>query len=292
VTGSGRAPGLPTLIARLLVEPDLLDALHRHDLPMLQRGLTADPALLTAICRLDVAGLTHYLRIVQRKRLEVIEPIFPASLPAAREQYGVDRLAAGFWRWYRQPASVPVKDVHADVATAWTGYAEHLAGAGPLAWLGDLSRYEQMRWRAVFYSVAPPVDGPERPERPERNRQNGRAAAEPAMGTARPALIPGASVAVFACDVPVLLKSLLDGGPPAPTPRPTRLITWYGAGRISTLRLGAAAGAVLLGCDGTRTIDQIAAAVSADDPVDVARVATLVRDLVRAGALRMAGEVG
>lgn len=279
MTGLEQLAAVPTLIARLLTEPDLLDALDRRDMTVLRRDLTVEPALLTVVCGLDVAGLRHYLRILQHKRLEVIEPIFSASLPAARDHYGVDGLAAGFWQWYQQPATVAVHDVHADIATAWTGYAGHLADRGQFGWLGDLTRYELMRWRAVFYSVAPPDDHCEG-DRSRRTRT------QPAAGMSRPELIPGASAALFAFDVPVLLKSLLEGGSPPPR-RATRLITWYRPGRVSTLRLGTGAYAALLACDGSRTVDQIAAAVSADATVGGARVAMLVRELVQAGALRL-----
>jgi hypothetical protein len=265
---------MPALIAHLLVEPDLLDALARRDLPVLHEHLSADPAQISALAALDVRALKHYQRVLQRKRLEMLEPIFLASLPAAREQYGFDALAASFWDWYRQPESVPVPDLLAKLAAAWTGYAARLASSGPLDWLGDLSRYEHLRWKAVFFSEPP-----------------GALAPPPSLsGTARPVFGPGSTVATFDFDTPVLRRSLLDGVPPPP-PRTTRLVTWCTPeGRGSVLRLGARACAALMMCDGSRSIAEIAASVGGGNAEGASRIAELLHSLVTDGALRLTGE--
>src|SRR5262249_4697631 len=141
--------GVPALLARLLTETDLLDALARRDFATLRQDLTAEPAHLALIEAIDVAAIRFYLRRLQRKRLEGIGAIFPASLPAARNKYGADNLAADFWQWYQPPAAVLVHEALVSVAAEWTRFAGHLAQRGQLGWLGDLSRYEMMRWRAV-----------------------------------------------------------------------------------------------------------------------------------------------
>jgi len=257
---------MPALIARLLVEPDLLDALERHDTDALPSELVAELDTLSAV---DVRGLRTYQKLLQLKRLEVIEAIFPASLPAARGQYGVDGLAAGFWRFYRQPDTVPVHDIHREVAEAWVRYAKLLSGEGILAWLGDLGGYELMRFRAVFDAgpVAPLVGPPQM------------------LADARPVLISGASVAAFAFDVPGLRRSLLDAHPVGrPEPRVTRLLSWYRPDSgLNTSRLGASAAAVLLACDGSRTVGHIVDTVAG--PAKRDQVVELVRRLALAGAL-------
>jgi hypothetical protein len=271
MTSDGRTD-MPGLIARLLMEPALLHALEHHDMALLRRELTDDVVSLATLAALDLPAVRHYRRVLQRKRLEIIEPIFIASLPAARAQYGVDPLAIAFWHWYQQAAGVPVHDVHADVAAAWTRFAAHLARRGPLGWLGDLSRYEFMRWSAVFHAAAPDARGLE----------------ETRPGPAYPVLSPGTSVSVFQVDVPSLLRTAIDGNP-VPTPAVTRLITWSNpGGGVNTARLGRAAHDTLRACDGSRTIDQVAATVGGGrDGTAHSRMVALLHDLARAGAVRL-----
>ncbi len=266
MTGAGPADGLPSLLARLLTAPDLLDALDRRDLAMLRRELTDVPEHLAAITAMDVAGFRFYLRRLQRKRLEGIENIFPASLPAARRAYGADALAAEFWRWYQPPATAAAHEVPGLLVTAWTELTERLARRGPLGWLGDLSRYEVMRWRA--YTAAP------RPELPQEQAGN-------------PVFAPGTGVGTFAVDPAELLRTAADGSP-VPSRVTTRLITWHvPPSGIQTARLGAAVYEAVLACDGSRTTDQAAARASAGRPDACPRLAAALRDLVQAGALRL-----
>jgi hypothetical protein len=275
VTGPAPTSRGPALLARLLTEPDLLSALERRDFAALCRDLTADTAELSELAALDVGAIQHYLRLLQRKRLEIIEPAFPASLPVARKQYGADDLAASFWRWYRQPATVPAHDIHADTAAAWSRFAVHLAQLGPVHWLGDLSRYELMRWASVFYA--------ERPGATEWKDERWRG---------RPVLAPGARVAEFEVDVTLLLRTAAAGSPEV-APTVTRLITWPApAGGIKTARLGAAAYQALLACDGSRPIEQIGAMVGSGRDQAGSRIAASLNDLVRAGALRLSDGEG
>jgi hypothetical protein len=276
VTGEDAgSTGMPALISRLLVEPELLDALARGELPPLRDRLGAGPDQLAALTALDVRALRHYRRVLQRKRLEMLEPIFPASVPAARERYGFDALATGFWDAYRQPESTPADAQFAELAAAWTGYAGRLADSGAPEWLGELSRYEHLRWNAVFASEPPIVP-----------------ATPPGLwSTERPVFAPGTAAAAFGFDVPVLLRSLLDGSP-VPPPRPTRLVMWCTpAGTGGVLRLGGAAYTALTMCDGDRTVAEIAAAVAAGHPAGASRrVVDLLRTLVDGGALWLTGE--
>lgn len=260
--------GVPALLARLMTEPDLLDALERRDLATLRRELTAQPADLAVIAAIDVSALRYYLRLLQRKRVDNIEPIFRASLSAASGEYGMDAVTDGFWQWYQPSAALAADEVLAEDVTQWTRFAGHLARRGPLGWLGDLSRYEAMRWRAVFFAAPP--------EAPHRHGQEGRG---------KPVLCSGAGLATFAVDVPVLLRTAMNGTPTA-LPATTRLITWsHPAGGIRTARLGLVAYEAIRACDGDRTVAEIAEMVSAGREDGEPRIAAALRDLIRAGAL-------
>lgn len=257
---------LPALLVRLLTEPDLLAALERGDGEVLRRDLTADPSDLQAITTLDPTAVRHYLRLLQRKRLDNLEGVFPGSLPAARKHYGADLLAAEFWQWFQPSDALPADDVFAEVAMEWMRFTKHLAQRGPMDWLGELSRFEVMRWRAVFAAATP--------------------ATHP-VSDGKPVLAAGAGVGSFAVDVPLLLRTAVDGEP-EPLAVTTRLITWGDPnGGITTMRLGPSVYSAIVACDGTRTTNEVAELVAAGRVGAAAKIMAMLNELVRAGALRL-----
>ena len=271
MSGPDDSSSVQAVLARLLTEPELLAALERRDLAELRRQLDARPPVLEAIASIDIAAFKFYRRRLQRKRLETMENIFVASLPAARNAYGPDAVAADFWHWYQPPAAVPVHEVLAMIAQAWTRFAAELAGRGQLAWLGDLSRYELMRWRAKLAEAPSSASSARRP----RGRDE--------IGNV--ALAPGTGVDSFVVDVPLLLRTALEGSPVV-SRRMMRLITWsVPAGGIRTAEIGAAIHQAILSCDGSRTVEQVAAVAGGHKEGAGPRIAATLRDLVAAGAL-------
>jgi hypothetical protein len=258
------------VVARLFARPHLLEALAQRDTATLRREVTIDPELLAMMADLDVAALRFSLRRLQRKRLEVIAPIFPVSLPAACGHFGADDLAAQFWDRYQPPARIAVQEIVAAIAGEWIQFTRELACPGPLRWLNELSRYEHMRWQATLLAEPSPAAAV--------NDEDG--------DQAQPSLAPGARADTFAVDVSALLGAASGG--PGPDPATIRLITWYQPGSgVRTARLGAVLYDAVQLCDGTRTIGQVAAA-AADraGPAATERVRAGLRALALAGAIR------
>jgi hypothetical protein len=171
--------------------------------------------------------------------------------------------------WDRTPASASGPDAVLATAHDWSLFARSLEAPGLLHWLGDLSRYELVRWKAAVFAAASPDT-----------------AAEVAQGLGRPRLAPGAEVSTFSVDVTSLvdLEAVAHTAPPAMT----RLITWYRPGfGLQAARLGSVMYESVLACDGSRTIGQITAMTAADSPRARSRVAGVLHDLLRAGALRL-----
>jgi len=265
-----RCADAPAALARLLARPYLLDALARRDIETLRREVTSDPALLAMMTGLDVVAVRYSLRRLQRKRLEIIEPVFPVSLAATRGHYGSDDLAVRFWASYQPPSGTAAHELVVAVAAGWIRFTAHLAGLGPLRWLGDLSRYELMRWQAAVFAEPSP--------------------GTPACGDddhLRPSLAPGAKADAFTVEVSLLLGTI--EGDLAPRPEVSRLITWYQpAAGVRTARLGAALYDAVLACDGGQTIGQIAAAMESQKGAGAAQqVSAALRALARVGALRL-----
>jgi hypothetical protein len=270
MTTLDRTAGVPALLARLLAHPDLLDVLARRDFATLRRELTAEPALLDVIAAIDVAALRFYLRRLQRKRLESIESICCASLPAARNAWGADALSADFWQWYQPPAEAAAHEVLAMVVAEWTRFAGHLALRGPPDWLGDLSRYEVMRWQAISGAAPPP--GPSLDSQDKGGK---------------PFFAPGTRVGTFGVDVPLLMRTAMNGNA-IPARRTTRMITWsVPSGGIGAARLGAIVYEAVLACDGSRTIDQVVAVAAARREGAEPQITGALCHLVEAGALWM-----
>jgi hypothetical protein len=276
VSGPENSSSVHALLARVLTEPELLAALERRDFAALRRDLAADPSALEALAAIDTDAVRFYRRRLSRKRLETMENIFVASLPAARNAYGADALAADFWSWFQPPDTLSAHEVLAVLAAEWTRFATDLAGRGQLDWLGDLSRYELMRWRAGL-AQAPPSTSASAPG--PRDHDEGR----------NLVLAPGTEADIFAIDVPLLLRTALSRSPVA-SRRTMRLIMWCGrAGGVQTAEIGAAILRAVRACDGSRTIDQIAAVAGAGQQDAQPRIAATLRELVRAGALRLSG---
>lgn len=257
---------VPDLLARLLTRPGALEALQHRDTAALERELGAEPADVAAIAALDPDAVRFYLRTLQRKRFEMIEAVFPGSLPLAREAFGSDRLADAFWRWFQPDESVAADEVLGRIAQAWTQFAGTVDPDRP--WLADLSRYELLRWRAVL-EAAP--SGPVRP----------------VYSGDRLVPAPGAGMAVFAVDVALLARTAMAGEPVA-TAGTHRLIVWFDpdAG-LRVVRLGPSAYAAAEGCDGRRTIAQVAHMVAGDRKPAAGQVVDVLARLAAAGALRV-----
>jgi hypothetical protein len=251
---------IPALLARLLTHPQPLDTVSYGESTLVQRHVNATPEDLATLAGLDAVALSYYRRGLQRKRLTNIETIFPGSLTAARTQYGGGTLAAEFWPWCQPPATVPASELLFEMALAWTRFADHLARRGPLDWLGELSRYEAMRWQAALLAA------------PRAN----------AFGA--PLLAPGAGLGRFTVDVTSLLATAA-AGEPVVTRTPIHLIVWgRPAGGVRTAYLGRAAYEAVGMCHGNRTIDQIATGVGAGREA-AGRVAAMLLELLQAGAL-------
>jgi hypothetical protein len=252
------------LLARILAEPDLLDALACGDHTTLAGELAAGPAELGPLAALDIPAVRFYLRRLQRKRLEMIGSVFPASLPQARRHHGDDTLAALFWPFCRPPADLPGFALTGSVADAWVRFTEILDQQGPPGWLGELSRYELMRWRAAVAEPRPDCAG----------------------GAGGPVLAAGAGVAGFSLDAPLLLRTAMAGHPVA---RPARiwLMSWRDHHAvIRTARIGQAVYRAVLACDGDHTIAQITSAAVGGQAADRRdRVEAALRAMVEGGAL-------
>jgi hypothetical protein len=232
-------------LARLLCDPVAMGHFAGQKWDSLRGRLGLDGDELGIMRAVDPEAMRRYLVLIQRRRLESLADVFPASMGVLCERRRFEVVAREFWNRCPRISAVSVDRMYSDDGRALSGYIAHQAGDDLPAWLADLARYELMRSEAIVEAA---------PSGPVLAAPGG------APGALVLRLAPGVRLESFGCDVAALHAALRAGQRPQVSPKPTWLLAQHrGDAGLRVFRLGPGAGRVLAACNGVSTFDQVLA---------------------------------
>jgi hypothetical protein len=256
-------------LALLLCDPAAMRDLACGQWDRLRDRLGLDEEQVGILRAISPETLRRYVALLQRRRLESLSGVFPASLGVLCDRRGFEVVADDYWNRYPQSSAVAVDSIASESERSWARYVAEQRTSDLPAWVADLARYELMRSRAVLEAAPPRDPWLEIPSGPLHDLLVG--------------LAPGVQLDRFGYNMPSLRAAVRAGRSPGAAPSPEWLLASYAPGSgLRELRVGRGAGLLLTACDGHRPLWQALslAEIAAGSPREAA-ACTLVRRLAR-----------
>jgi hypothetical protein len=256
-------------LALVLCHPAAMRDLAAGRWDWLRERLGLDEEQVKILRGISPEALRRYVTLLQRRRLESLAGVFPASMGVLCDRRGFDAVAGHYWDRYPLSSAVPADSINPDSAASWVRYVADQDTSDLPAWLADLARYERMRSRAVLDAAPLPGPWPQIPSGPLHDLVF--------------RLAPGVKLDRFSHDMPSLYQAVRAGQSPVAAPGAQWLLaSWASGSGLRELRVGPGAGLLLTACDGHRPLRQAlsVAEIAAASPREAA-ACTLVRRLAR-----------